>query len=251
MVKEEKLKAVEELAKEIEKYSTVCLIDMMKLPTKQLQLIKKEMGNDAIFKICKKSLVVFALKTIKGGRIAELEKSIPKQPGIILTNLPAFKFYKTINKMRYPVFAKEGDSIEKEVRVKPGPTNLLPGPVISELAKVGIIAGVEGGKVAIKKESTIAKKGTLVTKDMAGVLRKLNIEPVDIGINIVVGYENGNIHSRDLLRLVDTYPEKLKEAFNHALSLSIAIEYPTKENVKFLLSKAYQQAKAIEKIGGV
>lgn len=251
MAKEEKLKAVEELTKEIEGYPTVCLIDMMKLPTKQFQLIKKELGDQAVFKICKKSLIIFALRKIKKEKIAELEKSIPKQPGIILTNSSAFKFYKTINNMRYPVFAKEGDSIEKEIRVKPGPTNLLPGPVISELAKVGVIAGVEGGKVAIKKESVIAKKGTLVTKDMASVLRKLNIEPVDIGINVVVIYDNGNIHSKDILQMVEVYPEKLKEAFNQALNLSTAIGYPTRENIKFLLSKAYQQAKAIERIGGV
>lgn len=251
MAKEEKMKAVEALAKEIEKYSTVCLIDMMKLPTKQFQLIKKELGEEAIFKISKKSLVRFSLKKIGKENISELEKIIPKQPGLILTNLPAFKFYKMINKMKYPVFAKEGDTIEKEIQVKAGPTNLLPGPVISELAKVGIIGGVEGGKVAIKKDSIVAKRGSMVTKELAGVLRKLNIEPVNIGINIVAVYENGDIHSKNLLQMVEEYPSKLQQAFNQALNLSIAVGYPTKENVKFLLAKAYQQAKAIERIGGV
>lgn len=51
----------------------------------------------------------------------------------------------------------------------------MAGPVISEFAKVGLIAGVEEGKVAIKKDKVVAKKGDEISKELAGVLRKLKI----------------------------------------------------------------------------
>ncbi len=248
MTKKEKESAVEELKDAISRYRTVGLIDMVKMPTKQLQLIKKGLGDRAVVKISKKTLVKFALKNL--GR-KDLEGKIPKQPGLVLTNLESFQFYKIVSGLRYPTYAKEGDSIEKEIHVKAGPTNLLPGPVISELAKVGLIAGVEGGKVAIKKDAVIAKKGSKASKELAGVLRKLKIEPIEIGINIDILYEDGKMYSKDILNLVETYPSRLVEAFGQALNLSIAIGYPTKENVKYLFAKAYQQAKALEKIGGV
>ncbi len=248
MIKEEKQKAVEELKNTIGRFRTTGLIDMMKMPTKQLQLIRKELGDKLVIKVSKKTLVKFALRSL--GR-NDLEEMIPQQPGLVLTDLESFQFYKTVSKLKYPTYAKEGSLIERDIQVKTGPTNLLPGPVISELAKVGLVAGVEGGKVAIKKDAVVAKKGTVASKELSNVLRKLKIEPIEIGVNVVALYENGKIYLKDVLSLVETYPNKLVEAFGQALNLSVAVGYPTKENIKYLLVKAYQQAKAIEKIGGV
>ena len=48
-----------------------------------------------------------------------------------------------------------------------------------------------------------------------------------------------------------SYPEELKLAYKKALGLAINIGYPTKESIKYLLFKAYNEAKILEeKIGG-
>lgn len=253
MVKEEKLKAVEELKKLIEGYSIIGILDMQKLPSRQLQEIKKQLREKAFIRMTKKSTLVHAIKSANKEKISELEKFIPLQPAILFTNSEPFKFYLTVDKLRSPTFAKEGGVVEEDILIHAGPTPLLPGPAISELNKVGLIAGVEGGKIAIKKDKVVAKKGDKLSKELASVLRKLKIETTKVGLNIVALFDNGTIYTKDVLSLVgDTYLNKIKQAFNEALNLSVAIGYPTKENVGHLFAKAYQTAKAIEsKIGGV
>lgn len=252
MTREEKVEEVEELSKLMSRYSTIGFINLAKLPTKQFQKIRKELNEKALIKISKKSIVKFALKKLEKENIGELENFIPSQLGLILTDLPTFQFYKIAKQLKSSAFAKENDVTEKDIEIKPGPTDLLPGPVISEFAKVGLVAGVEAGKIAIKKGGVVAKKGTKIPKELASVLRKLKIEPIEISLNITALHENGKVYAKDVLSLVEEYPNKLKDAFSKALNLSVAIGFPTKENVKYLFAKAYQQAKALEsKIGGV
>jgi len=249
MVREEKVAEVNELKKLVEEYPVVGILEMQKLPSKQLQVIKKKMKGDAIIKMSKKSLLRLAIKMANKKNIAELEKLIPQQPAIIFTKIEPFKFYFMINKLKSSTFAKEGDVAPNDIKVSAGPTNLLPGPAISELTKAGIPAGVEEGKIAIKKDAVVVRKGEKFSKGVAMALKKLGIEPLEIGLNIVAIYD-GKVFAKDVLELVNVYPNKLKEAHNQALNLSVFICYPTKDNIGHLLAKAFNAAKTIENLGG-
>jgi large subunit ribosomal protein L10 len=176
-----------------------------------------------------------------------LLKIIPQQPAIILTKEDPFRFYIFVDRMKSAAPAKSGDIAPNDIVVTAGPTNLMPGPVISELSKAGISAGVEDGKIAVKRDATVAKKGDKISSVLASVLRKLNVEPMMVGLNIVGVYQNGMIYSKEALGFANTFVDKLKEAFSHALSLSVAICYPTKDNIKYLLAKAYNIASVFEK----
>ena len=246
MPSENKENELNELKNLFTSYKVICIVDMVKMPTKEMQLIKKALGDRALVKISKKSIVEIAMK--ESGK--DLVGYLPKQPALVFTKLDPFAFFKEVNSMRFRTYAKEGYTSTEDIIVNPGPTDLLPGPAISELQKVGIIAGVEGGKIAVKKRSTILKKGQPITKEIAGVLRKLKMQVAEIKLNVNVIFD-GMIYNKETLELVEVYPQKLKEAFNQALNLSVAINYPTKENVKYLLMKAYQRGKALEKkVGG-
>ncbi len=246
MSKETNSPQLNELKDLFAKYKVICITDMEKMPTKQMQLIKKSLGGSSLFRVSKKSLVELAMKETGKDLIGHL----PKQPGLVFTSLDPFSFFKQVNGMSFKTYAKEGYVSRGDVIVQPGPTELLPGPAISELQKVGIIAGVEGGKIAVKKTSTILKKDQIVTPEIAGVLRKLKLQVGELKLNITTIFD-GMIYSRETLELVETYPQKMKEAFQKALNLSVSITYPTKENVKYLIIKAYQRGKAIEKkVGG-
>ncbi|MEM5794373.1 MAG: 50S ribosomal protein L10 [Candidatus Aenigmatarchaeota archaeon] len=250
MVKEEKIAKKEELKEMIRKYRILGLIDIFKLPSKQFQEIRKEIRGRGIIKVLKKSLLLNALKDLNLQNFEELEKIIPNQPAILLSNEEAFKIYSLISKLSFPTFAKEGDIASEDIKISAGPTSLLPGPAISELSKAGIPVGVEEGKIVVKKDVVVAKKGSVISKDLANVLRKLKVQPIRIGLNLVSIYEKGKIYNKEILELVNVYPKKLKEAFEQALNLSININYPTKENIQYLLIKAYQNALALEKFGG-
>ncbi|MEM5834928.1 MAG: 50S ribosomal protein L10 [Candidatus Aenigmatarchaeota archaeon] len=248
MVREEKIRLVEELKNLLENYKTICLIDITKLPSKQLQEIRKKIRSEALIKIVKKNLLKKAMEKVEKKNLKEFEGEVPNQPGLILTNLDPFTIYKKISELKSFVFAKEGDVAPEDIWVRAGPTNLLPGPVISEFSKAKIPAGVEGGKIAIKKDVLVAKKGEVISAPLANILRKLNIQPIKVGLNIVSIYSDGAIYRKDVLELINTYPEKIKEGFSKALSLSIGICYPTKENIGFLLGKAFNIAKTLEKL---
>jgi|YelNatPaOPRAMG01_1025707.scaffolds.fasta_scaffold01259_13 large subunit ribosomal protein L10 len=254
MVREEKIKAVEELKKMIESYPVIGIVDLFKLKTAPLQEIKKGIESFATLKVVRKSILLHALKSSSKENIKKLEEFIPLQPAVLFSNLDCFKLYGEIKKIRPKVFAKEGDIAEEDIMVKAGPTQLLPGPVISEFAKVKIPIGTEGGKIVIRKDTVVAKKGDKISKDLAAVLRKLQIKPVSVSLKIVAFFDNGKIYSSEVLSLVgEGYLNLIKECFRKALNVSIAIGYPTKENIGYLLSKAYQEAKLLENkiIGGV
>jgi large subunit ribosomal protein L10 len=251
MVKEEKAMKAEELKKLIESYSVVGLVDVLKLPSRVLQEIRSKIKDKAIIKVVKKSILLHALEKCSNEKLKELKQFVPSQPALILSNLEWNKLFTEISKVKPNVFAKEGDTAEEDILVKAGPTELSPGPVISEFAKVKIPVGTEGGKIAVKKDTMVAKKGDKISKELAAILRKLKIKPTKVGLN-VVGIFDGRYYGIEVLKLIgENYLKMIKDGFANALNLSIAIGYPTKENVAFFLSKAYQQAKHIEnKISG-
>src|SRR2546425_792053 len=150
MLKKEKISQVEQLKKMFDENPVVGIIDLHKLPARQLQEIRKSLRDKVLIKVTKKSMLLHALKKSEKNKIGELEKIIPQQPGIIFTSMDPFVLFKKVNSLRSLTFAKEGDVAQGEIWVHAGPTNLLPGPAISELSKAGIPAGVEEGKIAVK-----------------------------------------------------------------------------------------------------
>jgi large subunit ribosomal protein L10 len=250
MVKEEKLKMVEELKNMIEEFPVIGIVDLYKFPSRELQEIRKMISNGLI-KAAKKSILLFAIRQSKKEKIQELEKIIPNQPAIVFVRENAFKSYLKLTSLKFETFAKEFDIAPSDIIIPAGPTSLLAGPVISELTKAGIPAGVEEGKIAIKKEVTVVKKGEKISKDVANALRKLDIKPISISLNVVGFYDSGIIYSKDVLELVRMFPEKLAFCHQQAVNLSVNVCYPTKETIKLLLIKGFNNAKSIERMGGV
>ncbi|MEM5766365.1 MAG: 50S ribosomal protein L10 [Candidatus Aenigmatarchaeota archaeon] len=249
MVKEEKIKKVEELKKMIEEYPVIGIINLYKFPSKELQEIRKVIRDVGIIKATKKSTLLFAIRETKKENISELEKFVPNQPAVVFMKQDAFKSYYKLTSSKFETFAKEFDVAPNDIIVPAGPTSLLAGPVISELTKAGIPAGVEEGKIAIKKTVTLVKKGNVISKDVANALRKLEIKPISISLDVMCFYEGGKIYPKEILELVETFPNKLSVAHQYAINLSVNASYPTKETIKLLLIKAFYNAKAIEKMG--
>lgn len=246
MPKEEKIKQTEELRKKIEQSKIIGILDVHKMPSKQYQEIHRNIREKIEVVMVKKSILLHALEGISKPKIKELEKMIPTQPALMFTNLDPFKFYMTATKMRSPTYAKEGDTAEDEIMVSAGPTGLMPGPVISEFSKVGIPAGVEEGKISVKKDKVVARAGDKISKDLANILRKLKIQPVKVGLNIVAVYDDGIIYLKDVLSLAGQgYINQLLQAHRFAMNLSVSAGYPTKENIKLLIAKAHRQSQAI------
>jgi large subunit ribosomal protein L10 len=245
LVKEEKIKAVEDMRKKLDEAAVIGLLDMHKMPSNQLQKIRKGLRDKAEIKMVKKSILMFAMEKSKKEGLKKLEEFMPSQPTIVFTNMEPFNFYALVSKMRLPAYAKVGDTVEQDVKVSAGPTSLMPGPVISEFQKAGIPATIQEGKIAIRKDKVVLKTGEQVTQDLASIFRKLKIQPVTVGLNVVAMLKDNEIYKKDALEIVNELPKQIPQASQNALNLSVFICYPTRQNIKILIAKASNEANAI------
>jgi large subunit ribosomal protein L10 len=248
LVKEKKVERVEEIKKLIGSSPVVGIIDMHKTPTKQLQQIRKGLRSKAVIKMAKKTILKYAFEGLKDEKMKQIENYIPTQPAIILTDMEPFKFYILVKNLKFKTFAKKGDVSKEDIWVSSGPTSLMAGPAISELQQVGLPASVESGRIAIRKDTLFVKTGEEIDIKKAGVLRKLNIEPIDVTLNIVAIYDKGLVYAKDLLDTALVYPSMLPQAFEKALNLSVHVCFPTKESIKYLLSKAVRAAGGLNSV---
>lgn len=276
--KEEKKRIVKEISEMLKNYRTIGFIDFFKMPTFQFQQIKEKLRNKVVIKYMKKKLLLKAFENFNGKNVEKFLEYLPNQIGILFTNEDPVKIYSEIRKYVSYREAVEGDIAPSDIVIKPQITNLPPGPVISELQEVGLVVGIEKGKIAIKKEKVLVKKGEKISAKIASVLKKLGIKPIEVSLNITALYNNGIVFPKEILEISEEeIISDINKAFNQAISLGIEINYPceivlekliekvwkiannlsieicypTKKNIKDLLFKGYVIAENVKKMIGV
>ncbi|MEM5815056.1 MAG: 50S ribosomal protein L10 [Candidatus Aenigmatarchaeota archaeon] len=244
---EEKKELAFKIGEEIKKYKTIVIFDLYKLPNKEFKEIRKELSKKGKIIVTKKSIFFFALKN--AGIPEDIFKSLElRQFGLFLTNEEPFSIYKYIYQLKTERFAKENDVAQNDIWIYAGPTQIKAGPSVSEFARLKIPVGVEGGFIGIKKDTQIVKKGDKITKEIASILRKLKIKPILVNLDVIAIFHENTIYKKEILNLVFEYLELIKKAYCYAFNLTTNINYPTKENINILISKAYLKARTLENL---
>ena len=164
-------------------------------------------------------------------------------PALIFTKENPFKLSKIIRKNKSKAPIKPKQVAPSDIVVPAGPTSFAPGPIIGELGAVGIKAGVEAGKIAIKQDAVVAKEGDVVSSELASILTRLGIEPMEIGLNLTAVYEDGQIYESDLLQVdAAEYQVKISTAYSESLNLAVYIVYTNEDTLSTLLNKAEEMA---------
>jgi large subunit ribosomal protein L10 len=249
--KKEVIKKIQDLAK---KYPIIGVLNMHSLPAAQLARMKAQLRKNVEMLMTKKSLILLALEKLKTSHkgVEALEKVLPDMPALIFTKDNPFAVYKTIKKNKSKAPAKGGQLAPFDLIIPAGPTPFAPGPVLSELSMLGIKAGVEGGKVAVKLDCTVCKAGQPIKPALASMLARLGIEPMEIGLDLVAVYEAGTIYPKTVLDIDETkFMSDLTTAASWAFNLAIEASYPSKDTAEPLLQKAFREAKAVALEGGV
>jgi len=248
LVKEEKVKTVEELKNKIEKYSVIGIFDLYKLPTKILKEVRKL--EDIEVKVVKKNLIRIALESCQNEKLKELINLLPSQPSLIFSNKNPVELFKEIEKVKINTYAKAGDIATENIVVKAGITNLMAGPAIGEFSRAKIPVGVEGGKIAIKKDTTVVKKGEVISAEIASILRKLEIQPISLGLKLNCIFDGSFIYTAETLDFIRNLENSLRECYNNMLNLTTNIGWINKDSIRFILLKAYQNGIALDKVIG-
>jgi len=245
MVSEKKKREVVEIRELIKKYPVVGVLDLFKMPSRQLQFIRKVLRDSVLIKMCKKSVMNRALKDVKEKKnIEKLDDFKPKEPALIFTETNPFKLFKMLKKSKSPGYAKADDIAPNDIIIHSGSTNLMAGPVIGELQRVKIPAMVKEGKIHIREDVVVVKKGEFISLQLANVLKKLEIQPMEIGVNVLGVWDDGVLYGKDILDVdEEECIQRIKNAYTHALNLCINTYYPNKKSIKILIRKAYQNGK--------
>src|SRR3989338_10635277 len=181
MVSEIKKQFVQRLVQEIEHSPIVGLVNMQNLPAPQLQTMRTTLGAKKVtIVMARKRLLQRALQQSTKKNIEQLVEHLKGMPALLFSQDNPFILYSIIQKNKSEAPAKAGQTAPKDILVKAGPTSFAPGPIISELAAVGIKTKVDQGKLAILQDAVIVKEGQTISGKVAETLKRLDIRPMEI-----------------------------------------------------------------------
>ena len=246
-VSDDKKQAVADMVKLMDEFPVIGVVNMQSLPTKTVQSMRAKLrSKGTVLKMTKKRLMKIAFTQSKKKDISELGKHFTGMPALVFTKENPFKLYAELEKTKSHAPAKAGNIAPRDIIVKAGPTSFAPGPIIGQLGKYGIKTGVEAGKLAIKADATVARKGAVIDADLAGILTRLGIEPMEIGLGLSGAYENGLIFTGDVLYVDDkAYMQKFVTAYTESINLAVYSAYPSRDTIKDILGKVSRDSRGL------
>ncbi len=249
----QKAAQVEEIKKLLDEYNALGVANLQKVRAAQLQEMKRKLKDVANVRVLKNTLMKRALADYKNKPdVGKLEPMLNGSNIYLFTNLSPFRLSLLLDKGRVRTTAKAGDVAAIDVVVPAGNTGLPPGPVISQLGSVGLPTRIEGGRVWINNDTIVTKIGDVIDVRLAGVLSKMNIKPVEVGLILKAVYEEGLILTDEQLHIdVDGFRKSIIEASSNALNLSLNAGYPTSETIPLLLQLAHRKAYSLALNAGI
>ena len=245
-VAEWKKQEVEDLKKLIVSHSVVGVVDMENIPAKQLQKMRELLRSQVLIKMSKKSLMKLGLEKAskEKNKVDALEEHLGGQPAFIFSDINPFKIYKTLEKNKTSAPAKSNSIAPVDILVPKGDTPFPPGPMLGELQQAGIPATIQGGKITIKDDKVVVKKGERINDKLAMALAKLEIEPMEVGLDMLAVYEDGNIYTPDVLAIdEDETRSNIQTAYQQAFNLSLNSGYITRATASAAITKAAGEAR--------
>jgi len=234
-----KKEEVKDLKGLIGSHKVVGMADLADIPAPQLQKMRRTLKDSALIKMSRKTLMNLALKDSEKSNIEELGEHMEGQPALIFTDMNPFKLYKILEDSKTQAPAKAGNTAPSDIVVPQGDTAFPPGPMLGELQKIGIPAKIDKGKIVITKDKIVVEAGEKISGNLASILTRLDIHPMEVGIDLKAAYEDQTIYTSDLLT-IDTEKtlQDIQNAYTHALNLSVNAEIFNKVSMPIIISIA-------------
>ena len=230
---------VNNLKELIDGHSVVGMANLADIPAPQLQKMRRTLKEDATVKMSRKTLMSLALGESQKSNIDALGEHMEGQPALIFTNMNPFKLFKILEASKTPAPAKAGSIAPADIVVPKGDTAFKPGPILGELQKVGIPAKIDKGKIVITKDKVVVAEGEVVSREIAGILTRLDIHPMEVGIDLVAAYEDQTVYTSDLLTIDESKTiSDIQTAFSQALNLSVNASIYNKVAMPYIIQNA-------------
>lgn len=248
-IPEKKLKIIKSLKELLATKKTLLICSIKNIPASQFQEISKKLRGKAIVKVPKKSLVFRAIDESGNEKVIELKKNIDESFALLFSDLDTYELSADLLKSKTPSKAKTGQEAPMDIVIPAGPTDLVPGPAISELGALGIQIQIKDGKIEIKEPKVIAKEGEKIKQNAADLMGKLDIKPFSIGFTPLVALDTqtNTIYTEIKIDKEGTI-EDLKYAASRALPFAVEIGYISDDTINFMISKAAAQERKLIRI---
>jgi large subunit ribosomal protein L10 len=245
-VLEEKSAEVEAIKDLLQEYKFIGVASLQKVRATQLQELKKNLAGKVYMRVLKNTLMKLAIDELGKEDLQKLEAYLAGSNILLFTNINPFKLALLLERGKVKTTAKSGDIAAMDVVIPTGNTGQPPGPIISQLNAVGLPTRIESGSVWVSKDTLVVRKGEAINERLAGVLSKLGIKAVELGLSMQAVYDEGLIIAGDMLKVdIDGTRRSIEQSNAAAFALSLAIAYPTSENIATLLQVAHQKAVAL------
>lgn len=242
-IPEAKQRTLKELIDLMQKSRTTMIASIANLPSAQYQKIKKALKGKATIKFVKKNLVLMSID--KSQNVESLRNSVDKNFAVIFSQIDPFELAGFLTELRSKTKIKPGQLVDKDIILEAGVTDIMAGPALAEFTNAKIKVGVEQGKISIKEPFTV-HAGTNVPAEVALVLEKLELKPLNIGIKPIAAfdslekkfYDNIKIDKEETLAF-------FAQASHEAMNLALNIDYVCNATITMLIAKANMQAMSL------
>lgn len=239
---------VARLAKIITDHDVVGVASIGGIPGPQMAEMRASVRHSVQVVGVKNHLLKLAIDAAakKKPGVAALKDKVDGQAALIATRDNPFKLYKQLRSGATMAPLKGGQLAPEDIFIKKGPTPFGPGPIVGELQKVGIPAKIEQGKVVISKDATPVRAGERVSNELALMLSKLSIKPIELSISLHAAVEGDTLYLPDVLAVDEAKVlGDLQRAVRTAYELSLQTAWPTSRTAEALVARAYKQAVAL------
>ncbi len=229
--------------------SLTALVGVRGVPAAALQSMRRELRSRGHpITVASNTLIRHALESAVSDRpsLRPLIDHVQDQTAVLAASGNPFSLYQELSRTRSPTPARGGEIAPKEIFVPGGTTSFKPGPIVGELQHAGFPAAIEKGKVVLKKDTVIVKAGQPISREVASLLTRLEIFPLEVGLNLRAVVDGDVFYPPEVLRVdLDARRQDLANAHRRALGLAVEIGYPTAETISILVGRAHHRALAL------
>ncbi len=241
-----KVDLVKKVTKDIDKSDTVAIVNIHGLRNNQFQSIRHDVRDKLSIKVMRLTLLKRAIDASKKPGLNALDADISGQLALITSKVDPAEVNNLLSQKRQMMSPRGGEVASEDIVIPAGETSFPPGPMISEFQKAGLQTAIEKGKIAIKKDSVVVKKGEVISKDRASLLQKLDIRPIEVGLDLVAAFSDGIIFRSDTLSITPAFlTESIAKSFAAAKSLALLTDFVVPEIIPDLIVKARAGAEAL------
>ena len=237
-----KQEVVGELVEKLERYPVVGVLDIADLPAAQFQQMRRKLREQAEIIVSKNTLLKLSLEQAaerKDPKLEELIEHLSGPTALILAHVNPFKLNRILRESKINAPAKPGSRSPRNIVIPAGETDFAPGPVVGDLQRVGVKARIQAGRVVILEDCPILKEGDVISREVADVLAKFGVHPLELGLKLRAVYEADMIFSGEVLEFDEAKAtEQLQLACASAVNLAINANYPTGITIGVMIAKA-------------